>query len=93
MHASATRSLAVTPVMAIVIVAISVIGGAAFALDTYQRGWSPGAIAAMAVALLAGVCAGIGRATRRSFVERTAGIIGFTSVVVGLATAASHALL
>lgn len=93
MQATATRSLAVTRVIAIVIMGMAMTGGAIFAIDTYQRGWSAGAIAAMAVALLAGVCAGIGRAVRRPLLERAAGIIAFTSVVIGLATAAYHALV
>jgi len=93
MHRSATRSLAVPPAAAVVIAVISIVGGTVFALDTYQRGWSVGAIAATTVALLAAACAGIGRAARRPSLERATRIIALSSVVIGLATAVYHAII
>lgn len=93
MQASATRSSAVTLPMAIAATAIAIVGGAVFALDTYRRGWSVGAVTGTSVAILAGVCAGIGRAAQRPALERASRIIAFGSVIVGLATVAYHALV
>ena len=59
--------------------------GGAFSLDTWVRGWTGPGAAAMAVALLAAGCAAIGRATRRPSLERAAGLLAVTALVVALA--------
>jgi hypothetical protein len=65
-------------------------GGGAFALDTWRRGWTWPAAAAIAVTLGAAGCAALGRATRRPSLERAARPLAFAGIGVALAGVACH---
>ena len=75
---------ALHPAVRVGLTLIALAVGGAFALDTWERGWTAPAVAANVVALLGAGSAALGRATRRPSLERAAPFVAVAALVVAV---------